>query len=211
MSRATTEAWYNSDRLERLKLVAAYFALNALASIGLGLNKLSPAPPNPAGGIVFSRSSPPLRLGGLRGVRGAPRGAAREAAGNRRLPHKAPHIPRWLVGSQRNKITLFFFLVLSGCLFFFLPGQGPGPGKGHCTFEVVDKAKSRRRWGGCGVPPAPPQPATASTGIPYSLSFRYSVRSPMSSICAAFLRFPRVSFSAARSPPARSPPSSSPA
>jgi hypothetical protein len=28
-------------------------------------------------------------------------------------------------------------------------------------------------------------------------SFRYSVRSPMSSSCAAFRRFPRVSFSAA--------------
>lgn len=37
MSRATTEAWYNADRIDRLKLVAAYFALNSLTAIAVAI------------------------------------------------------------------------------------------------------------------------------------------------------------------------------
>lgn len=37
MSRATTEAWYNADRIGRLQLVAAYFVLNGLVPLGFAL------------------------------------------------------------------------------------------------------------------------------------------------------------------------------
>lgn len=37
MSYATTSAWYNSDRLERIKLVAAYLALNGMLWVGIAL------------------------------------------------------------------------------------------------------------------------------------------------------------------------------
>jgi hypothetical protein len=37
MSYATVNAWYNSDRLERIRLVAAYLALNGLWYAGIAL------------------------------------------------------------------------------------------------------------------------------------------------------------------------------
>lgn len=37
MSRATTEAWYNADRIGRLQVVAAYFVLNGLLPLGFAL------------------------------------------------------------------------------------------------------------------------------------------------------------------------------
>jgi hypothetical protein len=36
MSRATTEAWYNSERIDRLKLVAAYLFLNGIVGLLYG-------------------------------------------------------------------------------------------------------------------------------------------------------------------------------
>jgi hypothetical protein len=59
MSRATTEAWYNSDRSERLRLVAAYFVLNAVVGLGLAVYRTIQLAGNSGstfggGGIIIS-------------------------------------------------------------------------------------------------------------------------------------------------------------
>lgn len=54
LSRATTYAWYNSPNTERLKLVAAYFGLNAIFSLAVAAQafvKLVDGAGAPANGI----------------------------------------------------------------------------------------------------------------------------------------------------------------